>query len=154
MTELKKTETLFHTTKSMDNLSKIILNNFNVSYSSEIFSGFTTLIPMVSFSNVLLFETKSQINYGAYSIGLNKAWGIQNKLHPEVYNYDNSYYETSLNDLRILCENSQFLTEMNEFKNKTAFNLKTTNADFNQIMQQFIHRFDDGGQKIIMEFLN
>jgi hypothetical protein len=89
--ELKKTNTLFHTLSEYNFLEQIILNKgFKASYADETISGMNVKILMVSFSNVALFESETQINYGKYSLGLKLEWGKLQGLQPVLYTYSES----------------------------------------------------------------
>lgn len=89
--DLKKTNTLFHTISEFKFLEQIILNRgFKASYADETISGMNVKILMISFSNVALFESETQINYGSYSIGLKLEWGKQKELQPVIYTYPES----------------------------------------------------------------
>ncbi len=89
--KLKKTSTLFHSTKKYEHLKNILKESgFKASYADEKIESHEVKILMVSFSNVALFEAKSQINYGEYALGLTKEWGIKNELEPVIYTYENS----------------------------------------------------------------
>ena len=75
MQKLKKTNTLFHSTKKYEYLKNILKESgFKASYADEKIESYEVKILMVSFSNVALFESKSQLNYGDYAIGLTKEW--------------------------------------------------------------------------------
>ncbi|WP_178983661.1 abortive infection system antitoxin AbiGi family protein [Winogradskyella helgolandensis] len=88
---LKRTNTLFHSCKKFESLKNIIRENgFRASYADELIENHEVKTLMVSFSNVALFESESQINYGKYAIGLTKEWGIKNELEPVYYTYENS----------------------------------------------------------------
>ncbi|MFV8354936.1 abortive infection system antitoxin AbiGi family protein [Flavobacterium sp. XS1P32] len=94
--KLKKTNILFHSIKKHEDLKRIINDRgFKASYADEIVDGYKVKILMVSFSNVALLESKSQINYGDFSIGLTREWGQINKLEPVIYTYENSEIGTS-----------------------------------------------------------
>lgn len=97
--DLKKLNTLFHSTKKVSFLKSIIKNGFATSYASEKIGDRNVLIAMISFSNVPLLESRSQVDYGKYSIGLKRSWGIKNKLHPVTYTYKNSVKEFILSRL-------------------------------------------------------
>lgn len=97
--DLKKLNTLFHSTTKMSVLKSIIKNGFAVSYAKEKIGDRNLLIAMVSFSNIPILESRSQVNYGHYSIGLKRTWGICNKLHPVTYTYKNSEKEIFLSKL-------------------------------------------------------
>jgi len=51
---------------------------------------------MVSFGNIPIIESRTQVNYGKYSIRLKKVWGIENKLHTVIYTYKDSEKEAFL----------------------------------------------------------
>lgn len=148
---LKKVETLFHTTTTIENLENIIDSNFQVSYSREIFKRRETLIPMVSFSNVLLFETKSQINYGDYSIGLTKEWGIKNKLHPVSYTYDDSDYENSIQHLSHMGEVGKLLDVFHVYRHFSKITLKE-NPEYEPIFEKLLANLDEKGRKAVIDF--
>ena len=89
--KLKKTNTLFHSCKKFEFLKSVIKESgFKASYADEIIDDNEVKTLMVSFSNVALFESESQINYGKYAVGLTKDWGIKNELEPVIYTYDSS----------------------------------------------------------------
>lgn len=151
MENLKKVETLFHTTTSFENLENIIDSNFQVSFSREVFKGRETLIPMVSFSNVLLFETKSQINYGDYSIGLTKEWGIKNKLHPVSYTYDDSDYENSIQQLSHISEVGKLLDVFHVYRQFSKITLKG-NPKYQPIFEKLLVNLDEKGRETVINF--
>lgn len=89
--KLKRTNTLFHSSKKFEFLKSIITEGgFKASYGDEIIDSHEVKTLMVSFSNVALFESESQINYGKYAIGLTKDWGVKKGLEPVFYTYENS----------------------------------------------------------------
>ena len=91
MQKLKKTNTLFHSCKYFNQFKSILKDGgFKASYADEMIENYAAKILMVSFSNVALFESKSQVNYGKFAIGLSKSWGIKNELEPVFYTYENS----------------------------------------------------------------
>ncbi len=92
----KEVNTLFHSVKRMDTLKSIIKNGFYPSYAEEFFAGRKQLILMVSFSNIPLIESRSQLDYGGYAIGTEREWGIRNGLHPVIYTYDGSEFGRSI----------------------------------------------------------
>lgn len=89
---LKEVDTLFHTTTKFEAIKSIVKNGFYPSYAEEFFAGRKQLVLMVSFSNIPLLESRSQINYGQYAIGLSRKWGVENKLHPVIYTFDGSEF--------------------------------------------------------------
>jgi hypothetical protein len=148
---LKKVETLFHTTDSFQNLESIINSNFKISYAKEVFKGRNTHIPMVSFSNVLLFEAKSQINYGDYSIGLTKDWGIKSKVHPVMYTYDESDFENSIQNLRHISEVGMLLEEFSPLSGVVPIRLKS-DPEYNVIFNKMLEKLNYSGRQAVMDF--
>ncbi|NGF74399.1 hypothetical protein G5B10_00800 [Fluviicola sp. SGL-29] len=96
---MKKLETLFHSTDKLRFLKAIIQHGFSPSYSKEKIGERDVLIAMVSFSNIPLIEARTQVDYGKYSIGLKREWGISNNLHPVTYTYKESEQEMMLTKL-------------------------------------------------------
>ncbi len=91
--------TLFHFTKSKDNLIGILTNEFHPKYSYEYFCPFsgykdevTFRMPMVSFCDIQLSHIKINHTkyYGEYGIGLEKKWGISKGINPILYAQSNS----------------------------------------------------------------
>jgi len=81
---------LFHFTRTIDNLKSILENGFSISYCKEIFHladhTFTAGIPMVSFCDIPLKLTDNHTHkYGKFGIGLTKEWGTKNYLNPVSY---------------------------------------------------------------------
>lgn len=81
---------LIHLTKTKESLKGILTENFKIKYCLETINTtdktFKAAIPMVSFCDIPLSEIKNHIqNYGSYGIGLQKEWGINNKLNPVLY---------------------------------------------------------------------
>ncbi|MES2239694.1 MAG: abortive infection system antitoxin AbiGi family protein [Bacteroidota bacterium] len=95
--KIKNVDTLFHGTRKLSNLLSIINNGFYASYADEIFANRNIKILMVSFSNIPLIEARNQVNYGDYFIGLKRSWGLEKRLHPVAYSYEESVYENNIN---------------------------------------------------------
>lgn len=87
--------TLFHWTNK-DSLIGILKNEFKINYCRENLSlkrdiQMTIRVPLVSFCDIPLSESRNQMNkYGQYGIGLKKEWGIKNGLNPVLYMVSNS----------------------------------------------------------------
>ena len=84
--------TLFHFTKTYDNLENILKNELIPRYCLENYSDLIagglneTAIPMESFCDIPLSQIKNHVKYyGRYAIGLKKEWGINNKICPVIY---------------------------------------------------------------------
>lgn len=95
--KIKNVDTLFHGTKNLSSLLSIIKNGFYASYADEVFAKRKIKILMVSFSNIPLIEARKQVNYGDYLIGLKRSWGLNKRLHPVAYSYEESIYENNIN---------------------------------------------------------
>lgn len=83
-------DTLFHFTTSLRNLTSILSKKFQLTYCHEKYSlDYEThnfYYPMVSFCDIPLSLAKDQIEkYGSYAIGMTKEWGMQKQLNPVVY---------------------------------------------------------------------
>ena len=128
---LKKTNILFHSIREYSNLKKIISDKgFKASYADEVIDGYKVKILMVSFSNVALLESRTQINYGDFSVGLTKEWAKLKKLEPVIYTYENSEVGTSFLDIMTVAGRKQEL--LNHIKkNELSESIK---LDFSLIM--------------------
>lgn len=84
------TGTLFHFTKDLNTLKKILKEGFRVTYCKEYFGDSFMGIPMVSFCDIPLSRTDQHTkDYGKYVIGLDKEMLLANKnipyLNPVIY---------------------------------------------------------------------
>lgn len=82
--------TLFHFTKSKDNLMGILENEFQPKYCLEKFGvgdmQTEAAIPMVSFCDIPLSQIKNHIKiYGQYGLGLSTKWAMKKGLNPVFY---------------------------------------------------------------------
>lgn len=106
MSDSISTNTVFHFTKSMDNLESILKNDFYPHYCFEDFFGTISsipnvekAIPMVCFCDIPLSQVQKHIKtYGEYALGLSKKWAIKKKINPVLYAYPNSDFTNKLND--------------------------------------------------------
>ncbi len=112
---MKTIEYLYHFTKDLVSLKEILRGSFKPSYAKEKIDTNDILVPMVSFSNILLRDTGTDevIFYGNYAIGFHRNWGISKELNPVIYTYENGILQNSLN---AFFYNSIFLKELQEFK--------------------------------------
>lgn len=87
-------ETLFHFTKSANNLINILTNEFRPKFCyedkkllfPELLEKEAYAIPMVCFCDLPLSNVNEHLQfYGNYGIGLSKEWGIKNGLNPVLY---------------------------------------------------------------------
>lgn len=93
--------TLFHFTRTYENLVGILEHDFKPRYCLENLrlgthgrnaSEDQWAIPMVCFCDLRLSRIREHIEeYGGYGIGLTKAWGAQNSLFPLIYLHPESY---------------------------------------------------------------
>ncbi len=112
---MKSIDYLFHFTKSIENLKAILKEGFKPSYGIEQITNKTILVPMVSFSNILLRDVGGDevINYGDFAICLSREWGISNNINPVIYTYDNGVLDNTLNTF---LHNTLMLTPLKDFK--------------------------------------
>lgn len=84
--------TLFHFTNSLEKLEGILKNNFLPHYCYE--DIIQKALPMVCFCDLPFFQLKDHIaTYKFYGIGLEKKWGILNRLNPVIYLSGHSFLE-------------------------------------------------------------
>ncbi len=84
--------TLFHFTKTIDNLESILRRGFEPNYSLEnmesVLDDFQIAIPMVSFCDIPLSQIHNHVDtYGCYALGLSKNWGKKKRINPVLYTY-------------------------------------------------------------------
>lgn len=103
--------TLFHFTRSKDNLLSILRNNFYPQLCYENFYGtifnspqgavgFEKAVPMVCFCDLPLSQIEKHTEtYGEYALGLTKEWAVRNKVNPVVYTYPGSDFSEILRNL-------------------------------------------------------
>ena len=96
--------TLFHFTKSLENIKNILTNNFSPRYCLERFDFISSdeklelAIPMVCFCDIPLSQISDHVcTYGDYAIGLKKEWAIINGISPVFYLYKESRTSKTLN---------------------------------------------------------
>lgn len=95
--------TLFHFTRSLENMESILKNNFYPRYCMENLEDVIPVglrqqvaIPMVCFCDIPLSQIKNHINsYGRYAIGLSKDWAKKVGINPIMY-VDGDSHATSL----------------------------------------------------------
>lgn len=101
--------TLFHFTKTFEDLLNILENEFRPHYCLEnynlLLSGsmaedpvYEWALPMVCFCDLplTLIRANHLRHYGHYGIGMTKDWGIKNRISPVVYTYKESLLANSL----------------------------------------------------------
>lgn len=87
--------TLFHFTKSIDNLKNILTHTFSPRYCLEHIDdslvNLSIAIPMVCFCDIPLSQIKDHVDtYGNYAIGLSKEWAMSKGISPVLYLHKNS----------------------------------------------------------------
>lgn len=87
-----RSQTLFHFTKDLETLKKILKNGFWPRYCledtrwHEQLDAETVAFPMVCFCDIPLSKIHSHLNfYGKYGLGVTKEWAINNKINPILY---------------------------------------------------------------------
>lgn len=96
------TNSVFHFTRSVDIIEKIISEGFRLKYCHEKFvlsdSSFYELqVPMVSFCDIPISQIKNHItSYGHFGIGLTKEWAENKRLNPVLYISKNSNVASSI----------------------------------------------------------
>jgi hypothetical protein len=89
-------QSLFHFTRSLDVVEKILTEGFKVGYCREehTLNGVRTLcyVPMISFCEIPLSQVKEHIfKYGRYGVGLTREWARSNRLNPVIYLQHDSF---------------------------------------------------------------
>jgi hypothetical protein len=112
---LNPIDNLFHFTKDIKVLKEIFKHGFKPSYAKETLAENDIIVPMVSFSNILLRDTGEDqvLHYGDFAICLSRDWGIANEINPVVYTYDKGLLYNALNTF---IQNSLLLSNLQEFK--------------------------------------
>lgn len=112
---LKQIDFLYHFTRDLETLKEIFRHGFKPSYAKEQLAKINILVPMVSFSNILLRDVGEDevLNYGDYAIAITREWGISNQVNPVVYTYEKGMLYNALNTF---LHNSIFLSRIHEYK--------------------------------------
>lgn len=98
-------DTLFHFTKNIDTLCKILDNGFRPSYCMEMFTSENSLsncyTPMVCFCDIPLSQVHRHVDrYGKYGVGMKVDWGIKKDVNPVTYVSKDSSVYTMLEGLQ------------------------------------------------------
>lgn len=102
---------LFHFTRSFDNLKSILSNHFKPNYCLENWSNlfveegeFQHAFPMICFSDIPLSQVSEHLEfYGNYGIGMKKEWGIRKSINPVLYLQPDSLLAKSIATLMKNC---------------------------------------------------
>ncbi|MDR7122164.1 abortive infection system antitoxin AbiGi family protein [Rheinheimera soli] len=100
-----KSQTLFHFTKNLELVKKILTEGFWPRYCLEdltwyMQSNFYTAFPMVCFCDIPLSRIKDHVDfYGSYGIGVTKEWALLSRLNPVSYLSNTSNYGFSVTNM-------------------------------------------------------
>jgi len=134
ISENLSSNTFFHFTKSIENLTSILYKNFEPRYcleKTEYFSNsninnIEMAYPMVCFCDIPLSKIKKHIGfYGNYGIGLKKKWGYRKNLSPVIYTRKNA--RTSKNLEQMINWSANLISKE---RNKDQDELKSIVSDF------------------------
>jgi hypothetical protein len=114
---LRRIDYLYHFTKDINVLFEIFRYRFKTSFTRETLADKNVIVPMISFSNILLRDvgTDEVLNYGDYALCLSREWGIANDINPVVYTYEKGLLNKALSTFLF---NSLFLSRIQQFKPK------------------------------------
>lgn len=113
---MKTVDYLYHFTRGgIPTIISILKNGFCPSYAVESLQKKKILLPMISFSNVLLRDVGEQevLNYGSYAIGVTREWGIINGLDPVIYTHEEGELKKAFDKY---IENSVLLSSLEKYK--------------------------------------
>ncbi|MEY4875974.1 MAG: hypothetical protein RL708_1123 [Bacteroidota bacterium] len=113
---LKTVDNLFHIT-SIDKLKQILRDKgFKPSYAEEKVGDKCILVPMISFSNILVRDIGENevIDYGNSAICFDRKWGISNYLNPVVYSYEDGLIDDAIS---FFTDSVLLHHELHHFKN-------------------------------------
>jgi Putative abortive phage resistance protein AbiGi, antitoxin len=108
MSENVSSAVLFHFTKSVGSLESILRNGFFPHYCPEYTlhpvdrkaaaKGRPPMhaAPMVCFCDLPLSLIRKHLEYGKFAIGLNKEWGLKNRLAPVIYTHSRAQTRPTL----------------------------------------------------------
>ena len=109
-----RVDTLFHIT-NFANLQTLLIEGFKPSYAKEQLGDRDIIVPMISFSNVLLRDLGENevLNYGEYGIGFSRSWAISKNINPVIYTYKDGEAQASLTNY---LENVVLVSKLRDFK--------------------------------------
>ncbi len=157
ISENLSSNTFFHFTDSIENLTGILSNTFEPRYclekteylSSKVLKNIEMAYPMVCFCDIPLSKIKKHIGvYGNYGIGLKKSWGQRRNLSPVIYTRKNA--RTSKNIEQMI---NWSATNLNNVKNeKDLIKLKEFVSDFIMFTKPYFGEMFKNGKKIKRRF--
>lgn len=121
---MREINNLFHFTENLNIVKEILKTGFKPSYAIEKFGDRNILVPMISFSNILLRDVGKDevVDYGSYAIGFNREYAKTIDINPVCYVYKNSIMEKAilnLYDLSIIPQTVHILKDITKDKNFT-----------------------------------
>lgn len=86
MNTTSNSNSLFHYTRTYDNLCGILRNGFKPNYCKEtLLNGSIIGLPLVSFCDIPITRANDFRKYGKYAIGMERNWGISEGINPITY---------------------------------------------------------------------
>ena len=126
-----KSSTLFHFTKSLDDVKSILNGGYNPRYSLEDVAWLNAKItafvayPIVCFCDIPLSRLSDHVGfYGSYGLGMTKEWALTNGLNPIMYIAPGSPLSKSLLDhldAALAVEESKKAEHIKQFRCTIAF---------------------------------
>ena len=134
MSENVSSNVLFHFTRSMDHLKGILKNGFSPRYCPEYTLNPVDrkaaskrrppmrAAPMVCFCDLPLSLIRKHLReYGNFGIGLDKKWGIENRVAPVIYTHAKAQTRQSVLRLTAKAAKSNDETAANDLKVLSAY---------------------------------
>lgn len=86
MNTTSNSNSLFHYTRTYDNLCGILRNGFKPNYCKEtLLNGSIIGLPLVSFCDIPITRANDFRKYGKYAISMERNWGISEGINPITY---------------------------------------------------------------------
>jgi hypothetical protein len=145
---MNSSNSLFHFTKQISILKSILGDRLYGTYCKEVLNynneKTEIIVPMISFTDMPLANYAKKPVYGKFGIGLNKNWGIKNRLNPVIYIDKNSIlFETQINAFHSSLLAIEKLKQVN-YKSKEEFQSVKKPFEFlRYILFYFKHYQDD-----------
>ena len=158
VSENLSSNTFFHFTRTLENLTGILSKTFEPSYCLEKTEYLTKnelnniemAYPMVCFCDIPLSKIKKHIGvYGNYGIGLKKKWGYQKNLSPVIYTRKNA--RTSKNYEQLIYWSRHILI-LNSLGTQEYENLKSMVSDFLMFTKPYFGEMFRNGKIIKRRF--
>jgi abortive phage resistance protein AbiGi (putative antitoxin) len=142
--------TLFHFTRSLEILKKILAEGFKPFYCSEDLTMFGVAecpgIPMASFCDIPLSHARRHVDdYGRYAIGLDKKWGMSKNIAPVHYIYEGSMCARVIFDVYHSLPKEAFEVDCTCMK----FNTRTAIFFYGKPYRGHLRRKDTTSEKVV-----